>query len=176
MLVGEGEVLSTLQDMPALSFRNMPTHLFSVGALAALTFTFVKFLCYFFPGPIIRLKQAPTSTYQQILSEVGEILNPNTLTVEEQIAARARSNQRLVRALNLSNTFVSPDPATHKFFVGHAQHLLRSAQRRGGPISEKQQSKQRNGNFHRSAPSPTNFPQSSNPIANSRSWRLDSNR
>ncbi|PPQ96451.1 hypothetical protein CVT26_005124 [Gymnopilus dilepis] len=45
--------------------------------------------------------------------------------------ARARSNQRLVRALNLSNTFVSPDPATHKFFVGHAQHLLRSAQRRG---------------------------------------------
>ncbi|KAF8874775.1 hypothetical protein CPB84DRAFT_1853499 [Gymnopilus junonius] len=76
-------------------------------------------------------KQKASFTYQSLLSEVKEVLNPVGRNVEEQLAERALANQRLVRALHLSNTFVSSDAAVHKVFVAHAQHLLKGAQRRG---------------------------------------------
>ena len=44
---------------------------------------------------------------------------------------RAEANQRLVRALHISNTFVSSDPDVHKTFVAQAQHLMKTAQRYG---------------------------------------------
>ncbi|KAF9557754.1 hypothetical protein CPC08DRAFT_592663, partial [Agrocybe pediades] len=44
---------------------------------------------------------------------------------------RADSNKRLIRALNISNTFVSSEVAVHEQFVRQARHLLNNAKRRG---------------------------------------------
>ncbi|KAH9483535.1 hypothetical protein JR316_0003005 [Psilocybe cubensis] len=72
-----------------------------------------------------------TPAYQYILLKMKAVLNPPNADIATLLKERADSNQRLVRALNLSNTFVSPDPATHKEFVTQAQSLLTSAKRRG---------------------------------------------
>lgn len=74
-------------------------------------------------------RNAPT--YHQLLLAMKAVLHPPNTDITTLLKERADSNQRLVCALNLSNTFVSPDPATHKEFVGHAQSLLNSAKRRG---------------------------------------------
>ncbi|KAF8801446.1 hypothetical protein BYT27DRAFT_7235717 [Phlegmacium glaucopus] len=58
-------------------------------------------------------------------------LHPRHLSFPDLLAERARSNQRLVRALAISNTFVSEKPDVHKQFVSQARRLLNNAQQRG---------------------------------------------
>ncbi|CAA7257379.1 unnamed protein product [Cyclocybe aegerita] len=75
-------------------------------------------------------KMSPDLTYNQLMLEITDILHPNT-SMEEHLKERAEANQRLVRALHISNTFVSADISVHKTFVGHARLLLKGTQRRG---------------------------------------------
>jgi len=64
-------------------------------------------------------------------ANIKSILHPRHLSRPDLLAERARSNERLVRALGLSNTFVSGEPDVHKQFVSQARCLLNIAQQRG---------------------------------------------
>ncbi|KAJ3512817.1 hypothetical protein NLJ89_g3301 [Agrocybe chaxingu] len=75
-------------------------------------------------------KMSPDLTYNQLMLEIMDILHPNA-SMEEHLRERAEANQRLIRALHISNTFVSADTSVHKTFVGHARLLLKGAQHRG---------------------------------------------
>jgi len=76
------------------------------------------------------LNQRPY-TYIHLRTRIEDILRPQNLSTLDLLAERARSNQRLVRALQLSNTFVSDKAEVRKQFVGQAHGLLNYAQRRG---------------------------------------------
>ncbi|KAF8959734.1 hypothetical protein BDZ97DRAFT_1922708 [Flammula alnicola] len=71
------------------------------------------------------------ATYDRLVHRVKDILHPSSLTLQEMLYERAESNQRLIRALGLSNTFVSAEEAVHKDFVTRARRLLSAAQRKG---------------------------------------------
>ncbi|KAF8959738.1 hypothetical protein BDZ97DRAFT_1380323 [Flammula alnicola] len=71
------------------------------------------------------------ATYHRLVHRVKYILHPASLTLQEMLYERSQSNQRLVRALGLSNTFVSEEEAVHKDFVTRARRLLSTAQRKG---------------------------------------------
>ncbi|KAF8162710.1 hypothetical protein B0H34DRAFT_794497 [Crassisporium funariophilum] len=70
-------------------------------------------------------------TYNDLLAKVRLILHPPDVNLVGLLTERATSNERLIRALKLSNTFVSGDPGVHKTFVSQAHRLLNDAQRRG---------------------------------------------
>ena len=70
-------------------------------------------------------------TYSELIIKAKCILYYPGLKLEEYLKERSAANQRLVRALHLTNTFVSPDPAVHKAFVEHAHLLLKATKRRG---------------------------------------------
>lgn len=100
-----------------------------MAALSIILFTSI----YLLQSKLFRNRKKAIDhlTYHQLLFEIKDVLNPTDLNVEEQLTERALANQRLIHALHLSNTFVSPDSAVHKAFVTHAQHLLKGAQRQG---------------------------------------------
>lgn len=99
----------------------------SIVAVLALTillvFAFTKHHTY--------LSDQRSYTYGHLRMRIETILRPQNLSLLDLLAERAKSNQRLVRALQLSNTFVSDKPEVHKQFVGQAHGLLNHAQRRG---------------------------------------------
>ncbi|KDR84643.1 hypothetical protein GALMADRAFT_220297 [Galerina marginata CBS 339.88] len=68
---------------------------------------------------------------QQLIIQTKNILHYPGLKLEEHLKERSDANQRLVRALHLTNTFVSPDLAVHKAFVERAHLLLKTTKRRG---------------------------------------------
>lgn len=70
-------------------------------------------------------------TYRNLQASIKTILHPGNLSIPGLLAERARSNQRLVRALQLSNTFVRDDPEVHKQFVSQARRLLNHAKQHG---------------------------------------------
>jgi hypothetical protein len=72
-----------------------------------------------------------SNTYNDLRTSIKATLHPRSLSFPELLAERARSNQRLVRALAISNTFVSEKPDVHKQFVSQARRLLNNAQQRG---------------------------------------------
>ncbi|KAI0062134.1 hypothetical protein BV25DRAFT_699492 [Artomyces pyxidatus] len=59
------------------------------------------------------------------LPAIHDLLNPPSTHLSTLLRARAEPNLRLVRAFDLHNTFVSPDPDIHKRFAARAVHLLR---------------------------------------------------
>jgi len=78
-----------------------------------------------------RLLDQKSDTYIDLQASIKAILHPQNVSVPDLLAERARSNQRLVRALQLSNTFVSEKPDVHKQFVNRARRLLNTAEQRG---------------------------------------------
>ncbi|GLB35599.1 putative cytochrome P450 [Lyophyllum shimeji] len=69
----------------------------------------------------------------QTIPTIHRLLSPPGATPLDQLAARAASNARLIRALALTNTFVSADPSIHAAFVGRATSFLRLSTGRGWP-------------------------------------------
>ena len=84
---------------------------------------------------IIRLstKRNKVSNHTTLFATIKSILHPPNALLHQLLEERAHANQRLVRALGLSNTFVSSDEDVHKDFVVRAHRLLSGAQRRGWP-------------------------------------------
>jgi len=70
-------------------------------------------------------------SFRHLEQEIRDILNPPGANIETLLTERANSNQRLIRALQISNTFVSPDVVVHDQFVKQARQLLNAAKRRG---------------------------------------------
>ncbi|KDR82044.1 hypothetical protein GALMADRAFT_135420 [Galerina marginata CBS 339.88] len=70
-------------------------------------------------------------TYHHLILEIRDTLHPHAACIQELLAERADANQRLVRVMHITNTFVSSNPQVHDRFVTHARLLLTSAQRRG---------------------------------------------
>ena len=102
-------------------------HLPSVVALALLlllTFGYTKY-------HHTALSNQTSHTYNELRTNIKAILHPRNLSIPDLLAERASSNQRLVRALQLSNTFVSNRPDVHKQFVSQARRLLNIAQQHG---------------------------------------------
>lgn len=91
--------------------------------LAPLIFIYTKYHT--------RLLDRKAYTYNDLQASIKTILHPPDLSIPDLLAERARSNQRLVRALELSNTFVSDKPDIHKQFVTQARRLLNHTQQRG---------------------------------------------
>ena len=70
-------------------------------------------------------------TYSQLIIKAKAILYYPGVKLEEHLKERSGANQRLVRALHLTNTFVSPDLLVHKAFVERAHLLLKASKQRG---------------------------------------------
>lgn len=101
----------------------LSNHFPSIVALALvllLTFSYTKY----------RTPLLNQNSYSHLRTNIKATLHPN-LSISDLLAERAESNQRLVRALRLSNTFVSDRPDVHKQFVSQARRLLNTAQQRG---------------------------------------------
>lgn len=73
------------------------------------------------------------SDSRRLLTAVKFVLQPPNAPLRQILEERAHANRRLVRALKLTNTFVSGDETLHKEFVSRAQRLLNNAQGKGWP-------------------------------------------
>lgn len=60
-------------------------------------------------------------------SSIQGLLNPLHQNRKEQLRRRSQPNARLLRAFELTNTFVSDDADLHKKFVSHARRLVGDA-------------------------------------------------
>ncbi|KAF9481344.1 hypothetical protein BDN70DRAFT_975195 [Pholiota conissans] len=69
--------------------------------------------------------------YGHILSRIQNILQAPGCSIQTLLTERAQANKRLVRALGLSNTFVSDEQDVHTTFVAHAQRLLNTTKKNG---------------------------------------------
>lgn len=65
------------------------------------------------------------------LARVTACLNPQGAALSQLLEERARANTRLVKAFNLTNTFVSGEESIHSSFVNQARGLLKQANRNG---------------------------------------------
>ncbi|KAJ7119020.1 hypothetical protein C8R44DRAFT_789851 [Mycena epipterygia] len=84
-----------------------------------LTVFFLSTHCWIFP------QRRPI--HHRTLADVHRLLNPSTTSTETLLRSRASANARLLHAFHLTNTFVSPDPATHLQFLRKSMTLLRVA-------------------------------------------------
>ena len=98
-----------------------------ITALALLLLVTLGYTRYHIP--LVSNRQS--YTYNHLLTNIKTVLHPRTLSIPDLLSERAESNKRLVRALHLSNTFVSERPDVHNQFVTQARGLLNIAQQRG---------------------------------------------
>ncbi|KIM49735.1 hypothetical protein M413DRAFT_408012 [Hebeloma cylindrosporum] len=68
---------------------------------------------------------------QHSLEALGSVLEPRRIHINTLLHERAIPNKRLVRALKLTNTFVSASPEVHHNFVRRALGMLHRAKGRG---------------------------------------------
>lgn len=93
--------------------------LYAVCLLATLAISFTYYIAH-----------APYSAKDRRLTSlrmIRNLLDPPDASVEDLLLARSIPNDRLTRAFELTNTFVSPDPSVHIHFRETAIHMLQSA-------------------------------------------------
>ncbi|KAF4615189.1 hypothetical protein D9613_003414 [Agrocybe pediades] len=98
-------------------------------------------LCLFSPSSLLWLLKIfrsicysePPHNYSRLLRDIKNVLDPPRAPgmIAILLQERADSNKRLIRALNISNTFVSSEVAVHEQFVRQARHLLNNVKGRG---------------------------------------------
>ncbi|KAF8172091.1 hypothetical protein BJ912DRAFT_1025069 [Pholiota molesta] len=71
------------------------------------------------------------ATHDHLIRNIKNILHPDGSSLQTLLTERAHANKRLIRALALSNTFVSEDRDIHAAFVTRARRLLSHTQRNG---------------------------------------------
>ncbi|RXW16122.1 hypothetical protein EST38_g9735 [Candolleomyces aberdarensis] len=72
-----------------------------------------------------------TSIAHSTLDSIRSCLSPPGATTGQLLTERSMANMRLVKAFNLSNTFVSNNTSTHSTFVTQAHALLKRSNRLG---------------------------------------------
>ena len=103
-----------------------------VGVMPAIFLQILRgIICLYQRGSALFTRPDINLTYSQLIIKAKNVLCHPGLKLEDHLKERSDANQRLVRALHLTNTFVSPDPAVHKAFVEHARRLLNAAKCRG---------------------------------------------
>lgn len=79
----------------------------------------------------LRHSTTTRTTSVKSLRSVRELLAPKDVALMDQLMARSLPNIRLVRAFNLTNTFVSSDVDVHHRFVTFARKLMEKTTPRG---------------------------------------------
>ncbi|KAI0045792.1 hypothetical protein FA95DRAFT_90826 [Auriscalpium vulgare] len=74
---------------------------------------------------VVKGRGRPLTAGHSLLDDIQSILHPPSVPLVSLLRARAQPNQRLVRAFDLHNTFVSDDPDVRKRFIATAARLLR---------------------------------------------------
>jgi hypothetical protein len=77
------------------------------------------------------VKNLNKATHDHLIRNIKNILHPDGSSLQTLLTERAYANKRLIRALALSNTFVSEDRDIHAAFVTRARRLLSHTQRNG---------------------------------------------
>lgn len=99
--------------------------------IAAITFLLLLLLLLTRTYQSYAAKNINESTHDHLLRNIKNILHPDGASLQTLLTERAYSNKRLIRALALSNTFVSEDRDIHAAFVTRARRLLSHTQRNG---------------------------------------------